>query len=221
MLVDLEAGKSTGPDGISLEALQAMMQDESWESRIRYMLDDFLYKGTLPPPVLAGVTVLLPKTAGPRQAWGGHTSHYAFLGHPQVAQLLLVRGGHQLQDGDIYQWARRGRQGTELLVILRRVMRMARDWGVPVWVVKLDIRKAFDSVWQESMGDLVARRVGRLLQGGGTALGGQAWEARLAGAAGGTGAPHIHGGRFHQHPAEQWVSRQPCAFCCHYSNSPG
>ena len=70
MLVDLEAGKSTGPDGISLEALQAMMQNESWESRIRYMLDDFLYKGTLPPPVLAGVTVLLPKTAGPRQACG-------------------------------------------------------------------------------------------------------------------------------------------------------
>ena len=31
-------GKSTGPDGISLEALQAMMQDESWETRIRYML---------------------------------------------------------------------------------------------------------------------------------------------------------------------------------------
>ncbi|CAE6934778.1 unnamed protein product [Symbiodinium sp. CCMP2592] len=59
-------GKSTGPDGISLEALKVLLQDP---------------------------------------AWGG---------------------GHQLQEGDTYQWARRGRQGTELLVVLRRVMRMAR-----------------------------------------------------------------------------------------------
>ena len=84
----------------------------------------------------------------------------------------------QLQEGDTYQWARKGRQGTELLVVLRRVMRMARDWRVPVWVVKLDIRKAFDSVWQESMGRLVAARVGRLLASGGTGMGGQPWEAR-------------------------------------------
>ena len=121
--------------------------------------------------------MLLPKTAGPPQAWGDTrpiTLSSAIL--KWFAQLLLVRGGHQLQEGDIYQWARRGRQGTELLVILRRVRRMARDWGVPVWVVKLDIRKAFDSVWQESMGDLVARRVGRLLQGWGTGAGGR--EAR-------------------------------------------
>ena len=84
----------------------------------------------------------------------------------------------QLQEGDTYQWARKGRQGAELLVVLRRVMRTARDWRVPVWVVKLDIRKAFDSVWQESMGRLVAARVGRLLASGGTAMGGQPWEAR-------------------------------------------
>ena len=35
---------------------------------------------------------------------------------------------------------------------------MARDWGVGI--VKLDIRKAFDSVWQHSMSELVAARVG-------------------------------------------------------------
>ena len=40
-----------------------------------------------------------------------------------------------------------GETSAELLVVLRRVMRMARDWHVPIWVVKLDIRKAFGSVW--------------------------------------------------------------------------
>ena len=90
---------------------------------------------------------------------------------------LLLHRGRQLQEGDTYQWARKGRQGTELLVVLRRVMRMALDWRVPTWVVKLDIRKAFDSVWQESMGGLVATRVGKLRPGG-AAPGGRPWEAR-------------------------------------------
>ena len=40
-----------------------------------------------------------------------------------------------------------------------------RQWGVPTWLVKLDVRKAFDSVWQESMGDMVAQRVGGLKRG--------------------------------------------------------
>ena len=42
--------------------------------------------------------------------------------------------------------AAKGKQAPELLVVLRRVIRHAKDWGVPTWPVKLDVRKAFDSV---------------------------------------------------------------------------
>ena len=52
-------------------------------------------------------------------------------------------------------------------MVLRRVIRHAKEWGVPTWVIKLDVRKAFDSVWQESMGDMVAQRIGGLRPGGG------------------------------------------------------
>ncbi|CAE7466882.1 TTLL6, partial [Symbiodinium microadriaticum] len=45
---------------------------------------------------------------------------------------------------------------------MTRVVRHAKEWGVPTWLVKLDVRKAFDSVWQESMGDMVAQRIGGL-----------------------------------------------------------
>ena len=62
--------------------------------------------------------------------------------------------------GEGLQWARKGRQGVELVAILRRVVQMAKDWGVKTWIVKLDIRKAFDSVWQHSLSELVAARVG-------------------------------------------------------------
>ena len=44
--------------------------------------------------------------------------------------------------------------------------------------MKLDVQKAFDSVWQESMGDMAASRTGGLREGGGGRPGGQCWEAR-------------------------------------------
>ncbi|CAE7330292.1 hus1 [Symbiodinium necroappetens] len=94
------------------------------------------------------------------------------------SQLLLKRCGGKIQDGAPYQWASRGKQAPELLVILRRVVRMAKDWGTPTWIIKLDVRKAFDSVWQETMGDMVARRVGGLRPGGGGTRGGEPWQAR-------------------------------------------
>ncbi|OLP87929.1 Retrovirus-related Pol polyprotein from type-1 retrotransposable element R2 [Symbiodinium microadriaticum] len=108
---------------------------------------------------------------------GGYATHHALL-LKWFSQLLLKRCGGKIQDGAPYQWASRGKQAPELLVILRRVVRMAKEWGTPTWVIKLDVRKAFDSVWQESMGDLVARRVGGLRAGGGGTPGGEPWEAR-------------------------------------------
>ena len=65
-------------------------------------------------------------------------------------------------------------------MVLRRVVRHAKEWGVPTWIIKLHVRKAFDSVWQESMGDMVAQRIGGLRPGGGGSAGGGChdWEAR-------------------------------------------
>ena len=104
---------------------------------------------------------------------GGHQS--AVL--KWFAQLLLLRGGRRIEHDAPQQWAATGKQAPELLVVLRRVVRHAKEWGVPTWLVKLDIRKAFDSVWQESMGDMAAR-VGGLRPGGGGSRGGMPWEAR-------------------------------------------
>ena len=114
-----------------------------------HMFNDFLYKGEIPASVLAGVTVLLPKTAGDPNNWGDtRPTTLSSTTLKWFAQLLLLRGGDRV-------------------VVLRRVIRHAKDWGVPTWIVKLDVRKAFDSVWQESMGDMIAAKVGGLRPGGG------------------------------------------------------
>ncbi|CAE7824191.1 unnamed protein product [Symbiodinium sp. CCMP2592] len=143
------------------------MQEPRWEGRILHMMNDFLYKGTIPEEVLRGVTVLLPKTISDPESWGDTrpiTLSSSIL--KWFSQLLLLR----IQDGAPLQWGCRGKQAPELLVVLKRVIRHAKDWGILTWIVKLDVRKAFDSVWQESMGDMVASKVGGLRASGGGAV---------------------------------------------------
>ncbi|CAE7943307.1 unnamed protein product [Symbiodinium necroappetens] len=146
--------RSTGPDGVSHEAAQHLLLDPAWGERVREVLNDMLYRGAIPGGIEQGITVLLPKIPKPL-AWGDTrpiTLSSTFL--KWAAQLLLLRGSEQVRHGG------KGRQGVELVAILRRVVQMAKDWGVKTWIVKLDIRKAFDSVWQHSLSELVAARVG-------------------------------------------------------------
>ena len=127
--------------------------------RVLYVLNDLLYTANIPSSIDRGIAVLLPKVPAPLE-WGETrpiTPSSTML--KWAAQLLMGRGGHQIRHGATLQWARKGRQGIELIATLRRVTTMARDWGVGTYIVKLDIRKAFDSVWQHSMSELVAARV--------------------------------------------------------------
>ena len=176
--------KATGPDGITHEVLKLLLQEEAWTTRLLHMLNDFLCKGSLPEAVQQGATILLPKTQGDPPTWGDTrpiTLSSAVL--KWFSQLLLLRGGRHIERDAPYQWAATGKQAPELLVVLRRVVRHAKEWGVPTWLIKLDIRKAFDSVWQESTGDMVAAKVGGLRPGGGGPEGDAARSTRLVGAA--------------------------------------
>ena len=88
-----------------------------------------------------------------------------------LAQLLLHRGRRYLDAGNKHQWAKPGSQAVELVLGIRRLLRAAKDWGDALYIVKLDVAKAFDSISQLHMGKLIARRVG--------GDGGLLWEALL------------------------------------------
>ena len=163
--------KATGPDGIALEALRCMFEDEAWRPKIAEMLNDSLYRGCLPRWATEGASVLLPKCAQPAY-WSDTrpiTLSSAVL--KWTSQLLLHRGVPLLQNCCGHQWASKGKQGIELVLALRKLARVAHEWKTPFYIVKIDIAKAFDSVAQECLGDLVVRRISR--------QGGMPWEARL------------------------------------------
>ena len=163
--------KATGPDGIALEALRLLFDHDQWRPRLAELLNDCLYRGEMPPCITTGASVLLPKTARPATWSDTRPITLSSVILKWLAQLLLLRGSPLLQDVCQHQWASKGKQGVELILSLRKLARVAHEWKTPFYIVKIDIAKAFDSVAQEKLGDLVLRKIAK--------QGGMPWEARL------------------------------------------
>ena len=85
-----------------------------------------------------------------------------------LAQLLLKRGLPLLRPIGSLQFCKTGSQSVELILALRRLAQQAHEWREKFWIIKLDVRKAFDSVSQQYLSTLVADKVGDTLP----------WEAR-------------------------------------------
>ena len=144
-------GKSCGPDSISHEALKILENNDYWCAQLLRLFDDMLYTAKIPESIERGITVLLAKCTTPGD-WSDTrpiTLNSVLL--KTFSQLLIGRVSAIVQGDSRLQWARRSRQGVELILILRRLCRVAKDWGIPMYVAKLDIRKAFDSIYQEAL----------------------------------------------------------------------
>ena len=164
-------GRSTGPDKVPYETMKGIILDgEHWKHRLAAMYSDAMYKGCL-PNVSNSVTTLLAKKPMP-QSWGDtRPITLSCTALKVLAQLLLLRARADLVDPTGMQWSEKGKQTGEVIFALRRISRMALDWGKPIYVLKLDIRKACDSVVQARLGDLLFERL--------AVKGGKPWEARL------------------------------------------
>ena len=117
-------GKSTGPDGISYEALRVMGMHDRWEPRLREEFNDALYKGRCSPLTKKSATILLPKEAQPAD-WG--QTRPITLSSSMLkwqAQLILGRVGEPIMRQARFQFARPGRQAAELILLLRRAIRV-------------------------------------------------------------------------------------------------
>ena len=177
--------KATGPDRVSNEALSFFLSHPDTASKLIWTLDDAIYKGQSPTHQLQDITVLLPKTDHPTQWKDTRPITLNNTIDRTLSQLLLHRCNHILQhQPPIHQFARTGKQASELLVILRRMARMARDWGFHLWILKVDIRKAFDTIKQTSVAAMVANKLHHT----------HPWEAR-------TWLSIIHGQQLHVIPA--------------------
>ena len=128
-------------------------------SKLIWVLDDALYKGNSPSHGFQDITVLLPKTPQPTSWKDTRPITLSNTVDRTMAQLQLHRCNRILQQTPpVHQFARAGKQANELLTTIRRMARMARDW-FSLWILKIDIRKAFDTIKQTSVAAMVASKL--------------------------------------------------------------
>ena len=122
-------------------------------------------------PLLLENTVLLAKVPSP-ESWG-QTRPIMLSSHSEDILATTTEKGKTLpaESGGI-QWAEKGKQVQEeaLIFLLRRLSSVSSDWGLVLFVLKLDLEKAFDTVVQSQMRKLVMQKVA--IEAGGP------WEAR-------------------------------------------
>ena len=87
-------------------------------------------------------------------------------GSPSLSSMLGKQG-----PDPVVQTGEASRGSHLLLEVSIGISCMALHWGKPVLVLKLDIRKAFDSVVQARLGGYIFNRI--------AVFGGRPWEARL------------------------------------------
>ena len=165
-----KGGKSTGPDGISFEALKILYRDDQWKYAILQELNDALYKGRLPRSAKDSVTVLIPKEPAPKQWSATRPITLSTSCLKWQSQLILARTTEHIFRGAHWQYAQPGKQPAELILSIRKAVRTCREWQLPLHLVKVDVAKAFDTASQTHLAALVEQQVGE--------RGERPWEAR-------------------------------------------
>ncbi|CAE7846305.1 unnamed protein product, partial [Symbiodinium necroappetens] len=142
-----------------ITALKVLEQDDYWRGQLLHVFNDMLYTARIPANIENGITVLLAKMPSPGDWSDTRPITLSSTLLRSFSQLIIGRASHCVQGDSRLQWARRSRQGVELILVIRRLCRVAHDWGLPMYLAKLDIRKAFDSIYQEALAEQIEEDV--------------------------------------------------------------
>ena len=135
-----------GPDLVSAEFLLALSQAPGGLQALTAMFQEVYDSARLPSDWSISVLALFPNQVQPTTpsqlrpiALSSHTGKV-------FSRIMLARVGGCLEATGPQQMATRGRQSADMVWVAKHLFSLSREWRVPAIAVKLDIRRAFDSV---------------------------------------------------------------------------
>ena len=143
---EMKAGKSVGVDGTCKELFQGLLEVEGGAVHLAEFFTQVLVTKSVPRDWNHVLLILLAKVPCPRQAKGLRPIALSSGTSKLFARLLLNRCLPKLGANSPAQCARKHRQSADYIFSLWRTLELCREWHVPIACVKVDIRKAFDSV---------------------------------------------------------------------------
>ena len=144
-------GKAVGPDLIPVEMLKRMATSPSSLTGLTSFFCNILQSGETPAEWDVSLATLIPKICPPGEA--KHLRPIALASHvaKTFSRLLLARMEAALQPRGDKQFACKHRQPAEMAWLTAHIAHLSREWQADCYMLKLDLRRAFDSVSREKL----------------------------------------------------------------------
>ena len=142
----MKRGKAVGVDRTSTELLLGLMEVEGGESHLLEWFNRILTTQHIPEQWNKPILIMLPKIRAPQKAKELRPIAMGSAVSKLFSRLLPNRALPALAPRSGAQCSMPGRQTCDYLFTVIRLFELAREWGVPLTVFKLDLEKAFDSL---------------------------------------------------------------------------
>ena len=152
-------GRATGPDGVPHELPLSLAGHSTEGPKLLAWFNDILATGNIPTEWGSVVMILLAKIPKPETAKHVRPISLGSGTSKLFSRMLLEKSLESLGEPSSRQCAGKGRQATEYVFCVARMMSLEREWKAGFRWVKLDLQKAFDRV---SRGKLMRTLVSRL-----------------------------------------------------------
>ena len=127
---------------MNLELLQCIASEGAGKKALLAWYNRILHTGVFPPRWHESLLLLLPKCSSPQNA--GQTRGIALgcAAEKLFSRIILNRCKHNLPYCTPLQCCAPQRQALDLIFCLHRLVKLDREWGAGICVLKLDIRAA-------------------------------------------------------------------------------
>ncbi|OLQ00488.1 putative 149 kDa protein [Symbiodinium microadriaticum] len=159
-LGQMKNGKSVGVDGTSAELLKAMADLPGGADHLLELMTRTLVTHEVPPDWNVPLMIILAKVATPSEAKHLRPISMGSAAGKLFSRMLLNRTMPHVLARTHCQCAGVGRQSSDYLYTVWRVLMLEREWHSGVCMLKLDIAKAFDSVDREQLLRKLQSRMG-------------------------------------------------------------
>ena len=150
-LKKMSKGKCLDRNGLALEMF--LFGGEKLHQRLIDIYNEMLMKKEFPQGWLDIIFVLLPKSGNLDDPNNWRPIAILDITYKNLARLLYgrLKKKCELQQSDEQFGFRGGHSTSDALIILESMISKSFEWNFPLWVVSIDMRKAFDRVEHKAL----------------------------------------------------------------------
>ena len=158
-LAGMRAAAAVGPDLIGVDLLRHLAGHEKFGKQLLDLVNHIVYYNQRPDDWDDSFLALLAKVAQPSNPSDLRPICVSSAMGKLINRMTAERVLPALRRGSACSSCGKGRQVSDLLGAMSRLQEMAKEWGLPLLVAKLDVKGAFDRLNRQKVLDLFWERL--------------------------------------------------------------